>query len=52
MGHLNKLEVIVDKSLERFPKVFGAAGHPNCIFEINYSDLIKITNGRVEEISE
>ena len=50
--HLNKLEVLVDNSLGRFKDVFSAAGHPNCIFKIGYSQLIKITNGSEKEISE
>ena len=48
----NKLEVLIDNSLGRFKDVFSAAGHPNCIFKISYSQLIKITNGSEKEISE
>ena len=28
VGHLNKLEIFIDKSLERFNELFAAAGHP------------------------
>ena len=52
VAHLNKLEVLFDNSLGRFKDVFSAAGHPNCIFKIGYSQLIKITNGSEKEISE
>ena len=52
VAHLIKLKVLIDKSLKRFPDVFGAAGHPNCVFKISYRQLIKITNGSEEEISE
>ncbi len=52
IGHLKKLDIIVDKSLSRFEYVYGAAGHPDCIFKINYSDLIKLTNGLEKEIIE
>ena len=52
VAHLNRLDVLIDKSLGRFNDVFGAAGHPNCIFKIGYSQLIKITNGSEKEISE
>jgi len=51
VAHLNKLEVLIDNSLGRFKDVFSAAGHPNCIFKIGYSQLIKITNGSEKEIS-
>jgi len=52
VAHLNKLEVLIDNSLGRFNDVFSAAGHPNCIFKIGYSQLIKITNGSEKDISE
>ena len=52
VGHLNKLEIFIDKSLERFSKLFAAAGNPNCIFKINFKDIQKITNGKVEDIIE
>ena len=52
VGHLNKLEIFIDKSLERFINIFAAAGHPNCVFKINFIDIQKITNGKVEDIIE
>ena len=52
IGHLNKMEIFIDKSLERFTDVFAAAGHPNCIFKINFSNIQKITNGKIEDIIE
>ena len=52
IGHLNKIEIIIDKSLERFNQLFAAAGHPNCVFKINFINIQKITNGKVENIIE
>ena len=52
VGHLNKLEIFIDKSLERFNELFAAAGHPNCVFKVNFNDIQKITNGKVEDIIE
>ena len=52
IGHLNKIEIIIDKSLERFNQLFAAAGHPNCVFKINFINIQKITNGKVEDIIE
>ena len=52
VGHLNKIEIFIDKSLERFNNLFAAAGHPNCVFKINFKDIQKITNGKVENIIE
>ena len=52
IGHTNSLQILVDSSLNRFKDLFAAAGHPNCIFKINFDDLIKITNGSIEDIIE
>ena len=52
VAHIKKLDVLIDKSLKRFENVFAAAGHPNCVFKINYKSLIKLTNGSEREISE
>ena len=52
IAHLKKLDVLIDKSLQRFEYLFGAAGHPNCVFKISYSQLIKITDGLEKELSE
>ena len=52
VAHLKKLDILIDKSLNRFENIFAAAGHPNCIFKITYDQLIKITNGAEREISE
>ncbi len=52
VGHINNIEIYIDNSLERFDKIYAAAGHPNCVFEINFEKLINITNGKVIEIIE
>ena len=52
VAHIKDLDILVDRSLNRFKYVFGAAGHPNCVFKITYDQLIKITNGIDKEISE
>ena len=52
IGHINNIEIIIDKSLERFNQLFAAAGHPNCVFKINFINIQKITNGKVENIIE
>ena len=52
VAHVRKMEILVDKSLNRFENIFAAAGHPNCVFKITYNELIKITKGSEKEISE
>ncbi|MBD1174309.1 YbaK/EbsC family protein [Pelagibacterales bacterium SAG-MED01] len=52
VGHLNKIDILIDNSLERFTSLYAAAGHPNCVFQINFKDLKKITNGSIKGIIE
>ncbi len=52
VGHLNKINILIDNSLNRFNDLYAAAGHPNCIFKINFKDLQSITNGLIKDISE
>ena len=52
IGHLTKINILIDNTLDRFTDLFAAAGHPNCIFKINFKDLQKITNGSIKEITE
>ena len=52
VGHLNPIKIYIDQSLSRFENIFGAAGHPNCVFKINFIDLQKITSGKVMDIVE
>jgi len=52
VGHLNTIKILIDNSLERFKDLYAAAGHPNCVFKIDFKNLQKITNGSIEELSE
>ena len=52
IGHLNKIPIIIDNSLGRFENLYAAAGHPNCVFKIDFTNLQKITKGLVKEITE
>ena len=52
VGHLNKIDTFVDVSLERFNELYAAAGHPNCVFKINFINLQKITNGQTKDLTE
>ena len=52
VGHLKKISVFIDNSLKRFEHLYAAAGHPNCVFKINFENLQKITNGSIKDITE
>ena len=50
VAHLEKSKTLIDSSLSRFENLYAAAGHPNSIFKIKYQQLIKITEGKEEDI--
>ena len=52
IGHLYKIKLYIDKNLERFSKVFAAAGHPNAVFGISYSELKRLTNAETDDLTE
>ena len=52
IGLLKKINIFVDNSLERFEDIFAAAGHPNCVFKIDFKNLLKITQGKIKDIVE
>jgi Cys-tRNA(Pro) deacylase len=52
VGHSREMPVLIDESLGRFETVYAAAGTPNAIFPIAYTDLVRITGGQVTEITQ
>ena len=52
VGHLKKVKIYIDTNLERFITVFAAAGHPNCVFKIEFNQLANLTSGEMKEIAE
>jgi len=52
VAHLKNLNILIDKSLNRFKYVYGAAGHPDCVFKITYNNLVGLTKGLEKEIVE
>ena len=52
VGHINQIEIYIDNELSRFKYIYAAAGHPNCIFKIDFDNLISITKGSIKNITE
>ena len=52
VGHIKNIKIFIDESLKRFADIFAAAGHPNCVFKIDFENLIKITDGEIKDIAE
>lgn len=52
IGHLREVEIFIDNNLKRFQNIYAAAGHPNCVYKVNFENLLKMTSGKVEDITE
>jgi Cys-tRNA(Pro) deacylase len=52
VGHLKKVNIYIDKNLDRFKDLYAAAGHPNCVFKISFINLVQITNSSILDITE
>ena len=52
IGHLKEIEILIDNNLKRFQNIYAAAGHPNCVYKVNFENLLKMTSGKVEDFTE
>ena len=50
IGHIKKINILVDISLSRFENIYAAAGHPHSIFKTTYKQLLQLTNGKEEDL--
>ena len=50
VAHVTPMETLIDRTLLRFETVWAAAGAPNALFEIDTQKLLRLTQGRVEDI--
>jgi prolyl-tRNA editing enzyme YbaK/EbsC (Cys-tRNA(Pro) deacylase) len=50
LGHLQKMEILIDEDLLNYDQIWAAAGTPNAVFGLLSTDLVKMTGGRVTSI--
>jgi prolyl-tRNA editing enzyme YbaK/EbsC (Cys-tRNA(Pro) deacylase) len=50
IGHTQPLTTLVDRDLLQYDEVWAAAGTPNMVFSISPVDLVRISNGLVEDV--
>lgn len=51
VGHSQQLSTLVDRDLLQYDEVWAAAGTSNAVFSIAPTDLVRITAGRVEDVT-
>jgi prolyl-tRNA editing enzyme YbaK/EbsC (Cys-tRNA(Pro) deacylase) len=50
LGHARPLLTLVDEDLLGWEDIWAAAGHPNTVFRLSPSDLLRITGGRATSV--
>ena len=51
LGHTQRLTTLVDQSLLQYDQVWAAAGTPNSVFAIEPDVLVRISGGRVADVT-
>ena len=51
VGHVQKLDTIIDAHLLTLEGLWAAAGHPNSLFALTPDELVRMTGGRVAEVA-
>jgi len=52
VGHKMKIKTIIDKKVLNFDKVIGGGGEINTLMEIKTTDLKRLAEAKIEDISE
>ena len=52
VAHAEPVTTLIDQDLARFEQIWAAAGTPNAVFALTYSDLVALTSGTVADIAE
>ena len=47
LGFPAAIATAIDPSLDRFPTVYAAAGHPHCVFATTFEELCRLTGATV-----
>lgn len=50
LGHPAPVRTFVDRTLEQYPEIWAAAGHPNTVFPTDYQQLLRLTGGQAIEV--
>ncbi len=51
VGHTQPLATYIDRHLLQYDEVWAAAGTPNAVFSIAPDDLVRITDGLIEDVT-
>jgi len=52
LGHGNRIATLIDRKVMRFSKVYGGAGTPDALIEIDPRDIARLADAKVADICE
>ena len=52
VAHARPITVLVDRDLTAFETVWSAAGTPNAVYPIAFSDLVALTGGQIADVAQ
>jgi prolyl-tRNA editing enzyme YbaK/EbsC (Cys-tRNA(Pro) deacylase) len=52
VGHVTPPTVLIDDDLKALDPIWAAAGAPNSVFRTSFSELVRVSGGRVADIKE
>jgi prolyl-tRNA editing enzyme YbaK/EbsC (Cys-tRNA(Pro) deacylase) len=52
VGHPERLRTLVDVALDRYDRIWAAAGHPDAVFPTTFGELVKLTGGTAAEVGD
>src|SRR6201994_2637779 len=52
VGHPEPIRTLVDTWLERYDRIWAAAGHPHTVFPTSYAELLRITGGTPADVGD
>ena len=51
VGHPEQIETFIDMDLLQYPEIWAAAGTPHAVFRLTPADLMRMTGGKVVQVT-
>ena len=51
LGHPVPVRTLIDRTLETYPEIWAAAGHPHTVFAITFAELVRVTGGDIVAVN-
>ena len=51
VGHTEQIETFIDMDLMQYPEIWAAAGTPHAVFRLTPADLMRMTGGKLVQVT-